>query len=202
MRLPLALAIASVLGSSVPSHADSLVTIIVSIVGSGSIGNETFTYKRITLADTTTLESYYENGDFQGPGWSTDFGLSSFSSLYGAIQGIGTFGTEAFIVSDQGLYDPYGRLEISSGLSSPATPETIGPVFGGGAVGDACYGSSTPCPGYIETSKGNLYITSFDSNSAIGEEILTTTPEPSTLALFGTGMIGVAGFARRKFIRT
>jgi len=201
MRLPLVLAFASFLGSSVSAHADSLVTIIVSIVGSGSIGNETFTNKRITLADTTTLESYYENGDFSGPGWSTDFGLSSSSILYGAIQGIGTFGTEAFIVSDNGLYDPDGRLEFTSGLSSPATPETIGPVFGGGSVSDYCYGSSTPCPGFIQTSMGNLYITSFESNSAIGEEILTTTPEPSTLALLGTGMIGVAGFARRKFSR-
>ena len=29
---------------------------------------------------------------------------------------------------------------------------------------------------------------------------LTTTPEPSTLALFGTGILGLAGMARRKFL--
>jgi hypothetical protein len=197
MRLSIALAIVfSFLGSSVSAHADSLVTIIASIVGSGSIGNETFTDKRITLTATTTLESYYYYGDFQGPGWSTVFG-GGISS----IQGIGTFGTDVFIVSDQGIYDPYGRLDISTGLLAPATPETIGPVFGGGDVGDSCYGSSTPCPGYIETSKGNLYITSFDSNSAIGEEIFTVTPEPSSMVLFGTGMLGMVGFARRKFSR-
>jgi hypothetical protein len=196
MRLSIALAVVvSFLGSSVSAHADSLVTIIASIVGSGSIGNETFTDKRITLDATTTLESYYANGDFQGPGWSTVLvGV-------GTIQGIGNFGTNVLIVSDQGIYDPSGRLDISTGLSAPATPETVGPVFGGGDVGDECEGSSTPCPGFIQTSLGNLYITSFESNSAIGEEILTNTPEPSTLALLGTGMIGVAGFARRKFSR-
>jgi hypothetical protein len=199
MRLLRALVIASFLGSSVLAHADSLVTIIASIVGSGSIGNETFTDKRITLAATTTLESYYANGDFQGPGWSADFGGG-----VGSIQGIGTFGTNVLIVLGDGgeLYDPYGRLDISSGLFAPATPETIGPVFGGGDVGDSCYGSSTPCPGYIETSKGNLYITSFDSNSAIGEEIFTVTPEPSTFVLFGTGILGLAGAMRRRFSHT
>jgi PEP-CTERM motif len=29
---------------------------------------------------------------------------------------------------------------------------------------------------------------------------LTPTPEPSTLALFGTGILGLAGVARRKFL--
>jgi hypothetical protein len=200
-----ALAIASFIGTATPVHADTI-TWSVSIVGSGSLGTQTFTDKRITLIDATTTENYYEFGDFGGP---VGFAFCCADSATATIEGIGTFGSAAvevdteFSTSGLAIGDSENRLSIASGLDAPNTPETIGPVIGNGAVVDACDPSFqfAPCPGYIWTSAGQLFINSYDTTSATGEEILTATPEPSTFALLGTGMIGVAGFVRRKFSR-
>jgi hypothetical protein len=103
------------------------------------------------LVDTTTVEDYYEFGDFSGPGWSDTF---LDGSLIGTIDGIGTFGTAASLVGDVigGLEigDSANRLYIVSNLAPPITPENIGPVVGGGFVNDACdpfAGNLAPCPG-------------------------------------------------------
>jgi PEP-CTERM motif len=207
MRLLRAIAIASFLGSAVLAHADTI-TWIVSIVGSGSLGTQTFADKRITLITSTTTDLYYEWGDFTSPpGWADYIALSASSTV--SIEGIGTFfgpDTAAVDNYNNGLEigDSEDELFIKSSINPPITPETIGPVVGGGSVVDDCdpVYNFKPCPGFIGTSGGNLEVTSFDPNSATGEEIFTVTPEPSTFALLGTGMIGMAGFARRKFSRS
>jgi hypothetical protein len=70
-------------------------------------------------------------------------------------------------------------------------------------------GSGAFCTGGTATVAGPVDHDGVYSNGALVPTILTitgspaivaATPEPSTLALFGTGIIGLAGMARRKFL--
>jgi hypothetical protein len=203
--LPSILTLACCLATSTIARADTI-TWIVSIVGSGSLGAQTFTDKRITLIDTATTENYYEFGDFGGP---QGFAFCCADSSSATIEGIGTFGSAATEVdtefSDSGLAigDSENRLAIASGLDAPNTAESIGPVFGNGGVIDGCdpdFGFP-PCPGYIETTGGNLLIDSFNPDSATGQEILSAVPEPGTFVLIGSGILAMAGVWRQRFIR-
>jgi len=196
MRLLLSiLTLASCLATSSIAQADTI-TWIVSIVASGSVGTQPFTDKRITLIDKATTESYYEFTDFLGSGFT--FCCADSSTV--TIQGIGTFGSAAttvtteFSVSGVAIDDSENRLSIDSGLDAPKTAESLGPIFGNGGIIDACdpdFGFP-PCPGYIETTGGDLTIDSFNSDSAVGQEIVSApVPEPGTLALIVIGLLSM-----------
>jgi PEP-CTERM motif len=52
--------------------------------------------------------------------------------------------------------------------------------------------------GYDSTI-GNFTITASNNEVSVFEATAAATPEPASLALFGTGLLGVVGIARRKF---
>jgi hypothetical protein len=53
--------------------------------------------------------------------------------------------------------------------------------------------------GAFKQQVGKLTIDSFNSNSATEEETFSVTLKPSTFALLGTGITGVAGLVWRRF---
>jgi hypothetical protein len=204
--LPSILTLASCLATSTIANADT-VTYIVSIVGSGSIGNRTFTDKRITLTAFATTEDLAAAAGNGAPDGSLGL-LDLYMEASATVQGIGTFGSQADFITngDDGpgflqIADTEDRLSIESGLTVTDTPTNLGPVVGNGAVLDGCdpiFGFP-PCPGSISTTGGELIINSFDSDSATGQEIFNPVPEPATFVLIGSGLLAMSGLWRKWF---
>jgi PEP-CTERM motif len=203
LLLPSILTLALCLATSTVADADT-VTYMVSIVGSGSIGNQTFADERVTLTAYASTEELAASGEPAGDLALLGLALPSLAT----VQGIGTFGSQANFIYNEGggdleIADSEDRLGILSGLSVTNTPASLGPVFGNGAVIDGCdpYFGFPACPGYISTDIGELIINSFDPNSATGQEIFNPVPEPGSFLLIGSGLLAMSGVCRKRLNR-
>jgi hypothetical protein len=104
------------------------------------------------------------------------------TQFYLTING-GTYDAAASAVTNVPMFDISGT-GFSVNLLYESAGSPLGPVYN--SYNHACTG------GCLQTSlDGEFYYTNPP----------TTTPEPSSIALLSSGLLGVAGFARRKMIR-
>ncbi len=136
----------------------------------------------------------YVSGLSGAPGGATS-GISS--------SGLGLFGGGNF--NGVNLQDPAAldgvQYGIVSGVDNPATGNAK--VTGSQAlIQNSVIFTLTGLPaGY--TLAGNVSNVSFQYGTALTEPCIgacTPVPEPGTLALFGTGLVGLAGLVRRRYI--
>jgi len=92
-----------------------------------------------------------------------------------------------------------GAFSYDNWVYLPAAPQFVdleGLVFNVGGLGDVNLCAGTGCAGFA----GYTNISDFSGYqfTNLTYAVFTSTPEPSTVVMFGSGVIGLAGMLRRK----
>jgi len=126
---------------------------------------------------------------------------SAFNFSIGGTIGPGTGGTVTssyFIsTSPQSISNSGGVITIGG---SPQTLGTLGPFSGTGSYGANGSGTKTPSNPYTLIEK--VVITHTGAGLTSGDSNVVNTPEPTSLALLGSSLLGIATLLRKKLHRT
>jgi hypothetical protein len=168
----------------------------------GYIVSDTFTAPSSTVSSFTFGVWEFPGDVMSSVDWSITSGENS-GTVYGSGTASGSNLTDKFISTNQYGYDidkisVFGlNVATTSGttywlnLQNAAVPSGD-PVYWDENSGAGCGGSGCPSKA-SESAVGTIASEAFTITGGSG-----TTPEPSSIMLFGSGILGLAGVLRRK----
>ena len=142
---------------------------------SGYSGSGTVVFNSQTEANFSTRSNFLSSS-----GSSSGF---DYGSYYTFDLGDLAAGTVLSITHDDGISLFEGSTEVGSSVSGPTTVTTDDITVGTGGDVILRYARENGTPSILEVSN------------------VTATPEPSSIALLGTSVLGLAGVVRRRFKR-
>lgn len=180
--------------------------------GSVTIGSTTYNNKYITLSGVGDTSAVTPLVNDVGDPYFLDSVSATFSiaggpsgkftdnlDVYSDEYGDGTPGAAGFASTDD-QYDIMGTRN-NTAFAAYALDASIGPVFGtseSNAGGEGFLDPTNKGLFTVNSVSGNTSFQAATSNVPVSP---SAVPEPSSLALLGTGVFGLAAMARRKYAK-
>jgi hypothetical protein len=195
------------------ARADTIVDVWNSVIGTGTLGTQSFSNSLVTISSVVDLTQVLYDCSFPVSGigcqstnpspnqytviptyWGTEDYTVSVS-----VAGLGTYqgGSDYIVIF---TYNPVDSFFQAGNICDLAFNLCLGDPS---EIGDNCDLPFYECPVSTATSGGYLILTSEEYNTfQTGGGVTSSTPEPNTLLLIATGMLGCITLARRRISPT
>jgi len=140
----------------------------------------TFSYTGVGLDVTGSLNGTFNAGVFTATSGSGLYNLTPMTLTPTSVGGATGFNFDNVV-----FFPPVGGYHV----------DYLGLVFDVTGLG---YVNLCATIGCIGSNEGYTNLTSFAGNTSVEATFSSPTPEPSTLLMMGSGLVGLAGWARKR----